>query len=486
MFTDKRFGLAEGDRPLLRFLVEMLHPDVRHDLGEVHDLLAFFNIDLAVDGYEIVQVDAISGAPIFDWQRIGQGVRGTMKNLIFAAVGPKPEIVLADAVNNDLRIVRHEEHCLVYDRPLSADGLTWRDLTTWWAARDGTMEAPTVEVERSLYRRLQQSLDGNGAELRVLSAYAERYVRLGPDIPALIPQVYLHYDPYNRSRHPAPARVLHPRRMDFLLLLPHRVRVVIECDGKQHYAHDDGRVAPDRYAAYATALRANTTALRDNTGDRLLTPDAHEVLFTAATSLGNAGLVRPAITAYQQLLTDCLRVLGPDHPDTLTARGSLASRRAEAGDLAGAIDAYQQLLTDYLRALGPDHPDTLTARNNLAYWRAQAGDPVGAASATEELLADRLRVNGPDHPHTLVTQNNLAYWRGQAGDPAGAATAFKQLLIDSLRVLGPDHPHTLTGRHHLAHWRGQAGDPAGAARASETLQAVSRDTSADIEMTDEH
>ncbi|GGU11230.1 hypothetical protein [Actinomadura citrea] len=37
--------------------------------------------------------------------------------------------------------------------------------------------------------------------------------------------------------------------MDFLLLLPHRARVVIECDGKQHYADFDGRTDPRRYAA---------------------------------------------------------------------------------------------------------------------------------------------------------------------------------------------------------------------------------------------
>lgn len=37
--------------------------------------------------------------------------------------------------------------------------------------------------------------------------------------------------------------------MDFLLLLPHHVRVVIECDGKQHHADNDGRAAPRRYAA---------------------------------------------------------------------------------------------------------------------------------------------------------------------------------------------------------------------------------------------
>ena len=42
----------------------------------------------------------------------------------------------------------------------------------------------------------------------------------------------------------------------------------------------------------------------------------------------------------------------------------------------------EQLLVDFLRVLGPDHPDTLTTRHNLVYWRGQAGDaadPINAA-----------------------------------------------------------------------------------------------------------
>jgi hypothetical protein len=83
---------------LLTFLAEMLHPAVRTNLAEVERLRDFLNIALVHDGYELIQVDAISGAPIFDYRLIGSGVRGSMKNLIFAAVGPKPEIVLDDAV----------------------------------------------------------------------------------------------------------------------------------------------------------------------------------------------------------------------------------------------------------------------------------------------------------------------------------------------------------------------------------------------------
>lgn len=56
------------------------------------------------------------------------GVTGSTKNLIFAANGPKPELVLRDAVNNDIELVSNSEFCLVYDKLLPADGLTMTHL----------------------------------------------------------------------------------------------------------------------------------------------------------------------------------------------------------------------------------------------------------------------------------------------------------------------------------------------------------------------
>ena len=56
-----------------------------------------------------------------------RGVDGELKNLIFAAHGPKPRIVLADAINNVIEIVEHADKCLVYDRPLDGSGLSWGD-----------------------------------------------------------------------------------------------------------------------------------------------------------------------------------------------------------------------------------------------------------------------------------------------------------------------------------------------------------------------
>lgn len=175
------------------------------------------------------------------------GVDGEFKNLIFAADDPKPELVFVDAVSNDVKITKHADRCLVYARRLPAAGLTWRDLISWWRdVRADLLNATDVEVGQDLYRRLFASLDSEPERI-VFRAYCSFYRRLaGFDLPALVPQVYLHYDPYVAKYRHGPA-ALARQRMDFLLLLPRRERVVIEVDGVQHYAEGE-RPSPRLYS----------------------------------------------------------------------------------------------------------------------------------------------------------------------------------------------------------------------------------------------
>ena len=226
---------------------------------------------------------------------------------------------------------------------------------------------------------------------------------------------------------------------------------------------------PENDPALAQALRANTAAVANQPATALWNPDAHDVLFHAGRSLGEAGLVTEAARYFDRLNQTATRGLGPDHPDTLATRNDLARCRGEAGDPKGAATAFDALLTDQLRVVGPDDPHTLTTRAHLAYWRGEAGDPQAAATAFDALLTDRLRVLGPDHHDTLSTRHNLAHWRGVAGDPQAAATAFDALLTDYLWILGPDHPDTLATRANLAYWRGEVRDPQSAATAFEAL-----------------
>ncbi|MFF0067162.1 hypothetical protein ACFYRC_37825 [Streptomyces sp. NPDC005279] len=177
--------------------------------------------------------------------RFKKGPTGSFKNLIFAADGEKPEIVLRDAVNNNVEIVRNARTCLVYSDPLPPHGLAWRQLVAWWT-RNHQPDADEKTAASTLYRRLHKSLDSPPEQL-LMHTYCARYAEPdGFDLPALIPQVYLHYDPYTR-RSGKQSGALHRQRMDFLLLAPDRSRIVIEVDGVQHYGRenppdDKGRV----------------------------------------------------------------------------------------------------------------------------------------------------------------------------------------------------------------------------------------------------
>lgn len=236
---------AAPDDVFEKFLVSLVHPLVRQG-DEQSQVVQLVNAHLYADGCSLVEKSEISGHPIYEVQHANQGVRRAAKNLIFAANGPKPELVLCDAVSNDVDIVKNAEYCLVYDQQIPASGLLWRDLITWWGARQGQAVEP-LDVERNLYSRLLASLHDSPPEQLLFDTYFRRIRdRLGAVLPALIPQVYLHYDPYT-VRHRRGKRALPRQRMDFLLLLPRNRRIVLEIDGKHHYA-DGNAASPQLYA----------------------------------------------------------------------------------------------------------------------------------------------------------------------------------------------------------------------------------------------
>ena len=73
------------------------------------------------------------------------------------------------------------------------------------------------------------------------------------------------------------------------------------------------------------------------------------------------------------MLADRVRVLGMDHPDTLTARHNLADAHQAAGHLSEAISLFEEALAGRMRILGPIHSDTLVSRSHLAYAYLEAG-----------------------------------------------------------------------------------------------------------------
>lgn len=220
-----------------------------------------------------------------------RGVDGTLKNIIFASTGPKPEVVLSDSLDNVIETVENGDHCLVYDRPLGSSGLSWSDLVTWWSEQPSANHGPTDQrTAHGLYKRLWASLQGNHVEEAVFNTYCERYRgENGFSQPALLPQVYLHFDPLTlrqRRKLGKPTR-LKRERMDFLLLLPNNVRIVIEVDGHQHYA-EGAEASPRLYGEMVCQdrrLRLRGYEVYRFGGYELMQKDAPTLLRTFFTEL---------------------------------------------------------------------------------------------------------------------------------------------------------------------------------------------------------
>lgn len=228
---------------LFKKLVEQLvSPLVRKDKEEQSIYVDELNEELLADGFNLVQNDTMSGRPIYTLEKVGKGINNSLKNIIFASINKKPDIVISDSLSNDIEIIDNENNeCLVYNLPIGREGLTWDELIVWW--NKGKIKYSILE-EKSLYERLKESLDSE-PEKRFLKEYYNYIHGLGNHMPALIPQVYCHYDA--RSAKYRRGNIYVHQRMDFLMIIKNGVRVVIEIDGKQHYSEND-KANPGLYA----------------------------------------------------------------------------------------------------------------------------------------------------------------------------------------------------------------------------------------------
>ncbi len=256
----------------VQFIEGLASADIRPDEAEQRRFASKVNDSLCKCGVQLRETAEEGGYPVFTLESLTSGSRGRPKNLIFASPD-KPDLRFSDAVNNDIEIVTNADKVLAYDRPIGAEGLRWRELQAWWADIKGLDSAE--DAKRSLYRRLHQSLPANSPPQQFLfRSFFESFGTAIPGLPALLPEVWLYWDPKTVRERGAAA--LTRFRMDFLLLLPANVRVVIEVDGKHHYAEADGKASAKKYATMVA-------------GDRDMRLSGYEVYRFGAHELNSSG-----------------------------------------------------------------------------------------------------------------------------------------------------------------------------------------------------
>lgn len=239
----KSFGFFDwSDRRVLAFIEIIVRPEVRRGTEQA-EWVELLNSHLRPDGFHLRESDRVSGHPVYTAQRIRLTHHGRPKNIIFASSqkGFKPILGLSDALNNDIVALENEDTCLIYDEPIPDDGLSWANLSEWWARKQGI--ASQEDARRSLGIRLKESLASEPEQLFFSTYFRTMRTRLEDRLPALLPQVYVYYDPKTAEERDNQRKFL-VQRMDFLLLLPENRRVVIEIDGKEHYS---SKRLPSRY-----------------------------------------------------------------------------------------------------------------------------------------------------------------------------------------------------------------------------------------------
>ena len=123
-----------------------------------------------------------------------------------------------------------------------------------------------------------------------------------------------------------------------------------------------------------------------------------------------AGRWKEAEELQVQVMETSQRVLGQEHPHTLTSMANLASTYRNQGRWTEAEELEVQVMETRQRVLGQEHPSTLTSMNNLAFtWEGQ-GRATEAISLMNRCVQLRKQALGPEHPDTEASLETLCGW----------------------------------------------------------------------------
>lgn len=199
----------------------------------------------------------------------------------------------------------------------------------------------------------------------------------------------------------------------------------------------------------------------------ILSPHAHAVLCCTfelescilqyAKLLNNLGRYEHAQGLYEAAHKNILkafeereRILGMEHPDTLTSLSDLAAIFEQQGKYAAAEKMERRALNGREKVLGKEHPDTLTSLNNLALTLHDQAKYPEAEEMCRLAVDSSEKVLGKDHIDTLRTINNLAVLLDSQGKYETAEEINRRALDRREKALGKEHPDTLMSISNLA------------------------------------
>jgi len=144
------------------------------------------------------------------------------------------------------------------------------------------------------------------------------------------------------------------------------------------------------------------------------------------------------------------KLLGAEHPDTLTSMANLAVTYWNQGRWKEAEQLGVQVTDIRKKLLGEEHPDTLASMENLANTYCNQGRWNEAEQLGVQVMDTRKKLLGTEHPDTLASMANLAITYGNQRRWNEAEQLSVHVMDVRKKLFGAEHPDTLTSMANLA------------------------------------
>lgn len=150
------------------------------------------------------------------------------------------------------------------------------------------------------------------------------------------------------------------------------------------------------------------------------------------------------------MLEQCRRRRGEQHPDTMAAAISLYNIQRATGKTRQALELAEETAQKYPSAYGPEHPYNYGCIGNLGILRRLAGEFDKARQLNEAALAGLDARLTREHFYSLAVAVNLASDLAALGDARAARALGEDTLARLTRLVGEDHFLRLSCAANLA------------------------------------
>eukprot|EP00164_Ancoracysta_twista_P004899 GFYU01006663.1.p1 GENE.GFYU01006663.1~~GFYU01006663.1.p1 ORF type:complete len:830 (-),score=135.37 GFYU01006663.1:299-2788(-) len=163
----------------------------------------------------------------------------------------------------------------------------------------------------------------------------------------------------------------------------------------------------------------------------------------------NQSMYHVALTHYVTCLRRRRRLLGVDHPDTLTTQAALADAYGRMGRLPDAKQVLVQLAKLYERKYGEDDERSLEVMHNLGAVHLHLNELKSAHELLFTCSDKRSKILRANHPDTLASAYLYAVTLSREGMFAEAITRLLHIIDAQKSSLGETHASTILSQMEL-------------------------------------